>query len=139
MSVISSLYGSHGAPSPSTADEAGTPDRPATLRFSHGFQAMAVFNLLTFVLSILAFAAGEATLSLMFPQAWGLFAAAWTDGSGRAAIWVAVLAIGAVISAVAALRAREGERTVRAARASTWFGFLTGAAAAAVVSVAAVL
>ncbi len=126
------MYGSHGAPSPSVKDGAEAPDRPATTRFSHAFQAMAVFNLLAFVVSILAFAAGEVTLSLMFPQAWGIFAAAWTDGSGRAALWLAVLAIGAVVSAVAALRAREGERAVRAARASTWFGFVVGTAAAAV-------
>jgi hypothetical protein len=100
---------------------------------------MAVFNLLTVVVSILAFAAGEATLSLMFPQAWGLFAATWTDGSGRAALWLAMLAIGTVVSAVAALRAREGERTVRAARVSTGFGFVVGTAAAVAVSVAVAL
>lgn len=139
MSVISSLYGSR---TESNTDDVPAPRRRAVspaLRFPRAFQAMAAFNGLAFVLSVLALVAGEAVLSLMLPQAWGLSPEVWGDDSGRAALWLAAIGIAVVLAGASALRAPAGSRTMRAVRAVTLFGFVVGVGSLAIVATALIV
>lgn len=130
-----------------TASASGAPghaqQRPARARrvptVTPLILALAAFNVLTVVLSVVGFTADLGLLSLLFPQASVFFPSAWDDYLGRAGIWFFFMAVGVLTTAIGAIAAPRGHRRAGAFRAMTICGAIVALFSPAVVGVLALL
>lgn len=93
---------------PAPADGGDAP--PRMPRAAVVIRALAVFNLVTVVVSVVAFATGWQYGTWLFPQAAVFFPSAWAEIVPRGAIWFVFAAIAALAAGVGALRAPAGHR-----------------------------
>lgn len=108
----------------------------APLRMPRGavlIRALAIVNLLTIVMSVVAFATGWQYGTWLFPQAAVFFPSAWAEIVPRGAVWRVFAGIAAIAAGVCALRAPAGHRGYAVFRSLTIFGAVVAVVMAALV------
>lgn len=108
----------------------------APLRMPRGavlIRALAIVNLLTIVMSVVAFATGWQYGTWLFPQAAVFFPSAWAEIVPRGAVWLVFAGIAAIVAGVGALRAPAGHRGYAVFRSLTIFGAVVAVVMAALV------
>lgn len=120
----------------STTADARPSEGDAPLRMPRGvvlIRALAVFNLVTVVMSVVAFATGWQYGTWLFPQAAVFFPSAWAEIVPRGAVWFLFAGIAAIAAGVGALRAPAGHRGYAVFRSLTMCGAVVAVALLALV------